>query len=118
MLLALQKLFMSRKAVEHPVPHFLIFDQPSQVYFPVKRAAKDDGEHELNDEDRIAVRKVFLALAAAVSALEGRLQIIVLDHADEGVWGTFQVLYSPRRGETKSSCLRGLEILKSRADGP
>ncbi|HGM5583874.1 TPA: DUF3732 domain-containing protein [Pseudomonas putida] len=87
MLLALQKLFMSRKAVEHPVPHFLIFDQPSQVYFPVKRAAKDDEEHELNDEDRIAVRKVFLALAAAVSASEGRLQIIVLDHADEGVWG-------------------------------
>lgn len=87
MLLALQKLFMANKTVEHPVPHFLIFDQPSQVYFPVKRAAKDEEEHELNDEDRIAVRKVFLALAAAVSASEGRLQIIVLDHADEGVWG-------------------------------
>ena len=50
-------------------------------------AAKADEEHELKDEDRIAVRKVFLALAAAVSASEGRLQIIVLDHADEGVWG-------------------------------
>lgn len=87
MLLALQKLFMSKKTVEHPVPHFLIFDQPSQVYFPVKRAAKTDEEHELNDEDRVAVRKVFSALASAVNSSGGRLQIIVLDHADGGVWG-------------------------------
>ncbi|UUT24095.1 DUF3732 domain-containing protein [Pseudomonas sp. T8] len=87
MLLALQKLFMSKKNVEHPVPHFLIFDQPSQVYFPVKRAAKNEEEHELDDEDRDAVRKVFVALAAAVNSSEGRLQIIVLDHADSGVWG-------------------------------
>ncbi|VVO64147.1 DUF3732 domain-containing protein [Pseudomonas fluorescens] len=87
MLLALQKLFLAKKTVEHPVPHFLIFDQPSQVYFPVKRAAQTDEEHELDDEDRIAVRKVFRALATAVNSSEGRLQIIVLDHADEGVWG-------------------------------
>jgi quinol monooxygenase YgiN len=33
------------------------------------------------------VRKVFRALATAVNSSEGRLQIIVLDHADEGVWG-------------------------------
>lgn len=87
MLLALQKLFMARKTVEHPVPHFLVFDQPSQVYFPVKRAAQVEEEHELNDEDRIAVRKVFKAFADAVNSSEGRLQIIVLDHADDGVWG-------------------------------
>ncbi|VVO01666.1 DUF3732 domain-containing protein [Pseudomonas fluorescens] len=88
MLLALQQLFMSKKHLEHPVPHFLIFDQPSQVYFPVKRAAKtEEDEHELDDEDRKAVRKVFLALAEAVNASDGRLQIIVLDHADEFVWG-------------------------------
>ncbi|WP_312944559.1 DUF3732 domain-containing protein [Stutzerimonas kunmingensis] len=87
MLLALQKLFMSRKTVEHPVPHFLVFDQPSQVYFPVKRAAQVEEEHELNDEDRIAVRKVFQAFADAVNTAQGRLQIIVLDHADVGVWG-------------------------------
>jgi hypothetical protein len=87
MLLALQKLFMAKKAVEHPVPHFLVFDQPSQVYFPVKRAAQVEEEHELNDEDRVAVRKVFKAFADAVNSSEGRLQIIVLDHADDGVWG-------------------------------
>ena len=87
MLLALQKLFMSKKTVEHPVPHFLVFDQPSQVYFPVKRAAQVEEEHELNDEDRVAVRKVFQAFANAVNTSQGRLQIIVLDHADVGVWG-------------------------------
>lgn len=90
MLLALQKLFMSKKSVEHPVPHFLVFDQPSQVYFPVKRAAQVEEEHELNDEDRIAVRKVFQAFADAVNTAQGRLQIIVLDHADIGVWGEIQ----------------------------
>lgn len=87
MLLALQKLFMNKKSGEHPVPHFLIFDQPSQVYFPVKRAVKDEEEHELGDEDRAAVRKVFQALATAVNDSKGHLQIIVLDHADSGVWG-------------------------------
>lgn len=87
MLLALQKLFMSKKTVEHPVPHFLVFDQPSQVYFPVKRAAQVEEEHELKDEDRVAVRKVFQAFADAVNTSQGRLQIIVLDHADVGVWG-------------------------------
>lgn len=57
------------------------------MYFPVKRAAKTDEKHELDDEDRLAVRKVITALALAVNSSEGRLQIIVLDHADEGVWG-------------------------------
>lgn len=88
MMLALQKLFMRNPAVEHPVPHLLIFDQPSQVYFPVKRTTQEiEQDAELNDEDRTAVRKVFLALAEAVNAADGRLQIIVLDHADDEVWG-------------------------------
>jgi len=88
MLLALQKLFLSKETKDHPVPHLLIFDQPSQVYFPVKRAAKDyEAGVDLNDEDRAAVRKVFVALGDAVRAAEGRLQIIVLDHAGDEVWG-------------------------------
>jgi hypothetical protein len=79
---------MRDPGVEHPVPHLLIFDQPSQVYFPVKRTTQEiEQDAELNDEDRAAVRKVFLALAEAVNAADGRLQIIVLDHADDEVWG-------------------------------
>ena len=92
MLLALQLYFL--KKTDHAVPHLLIFDQPSQVYFPVKSAARKsngggdglENEPVLDDEDRDAVRKVFSVLARGVNRAKGRLQIIVLDHAGSEVW--------------------------------
>jgi hypothetical protein len=86
--LALQKFFLTEP--HHYVPGLLIYDQPSQVYFP-KRTAGDDesdsAEVPLRDEDVEAVRKVFALLGSEVRAANGRLQIIVLDHAAEDVWG-------------------------------
>ncbi|MER8852864.1 DUF3732 domain-containing protein [Mesorhizobium australicum] len=86
LMLALQRYFLAEP--HHPVPGQLIFDQPSQVYFP-KRAAGDEGPDLIawRDQDVVAVRKVFALLGAEVTAAKGRLQIIVLDHADEDVWG-------------------------------
>ncbi|WP_171006486.1 DUF3732 domain-containing protein [Pseudomonas sp. 2FG] len=92
MLLALQLYFL--KSESHAVPHLLIFDQPSQVYFPIKRATRQTAEDEadgkkepsLDDENRDAVRKVFNVLARAVNGSKGCLQIIVLDHAGSEVW--------------------------------
>ena len=88
MTLALQKFFLAEP--HHFVPGLLIYDQPSQVYFP-KRAAGDDeldpAEVAWRDQDVDAVRKVFALLGSEVSAANGRLQIIVLDHAGEDVWG-------------------------------
>ena len=86
MTLALQKFFLTEP--HHPVPGMLVYDQPSQVYFP-KRAAGDEPIEPmaLRDEDVVAVRKVFELLGAEVFAAKGRLQVIVLDHADQGVWG-------------------------------
>jgi hypothetical protein len=88
--LALQAFFL--ETVIHPVPSFLIYDQPSQVYFP-KRLARDvadDSEFSLPDKDVQAVRSVFRVLGDEVTAAAGRLQIIVLDHAGEEVWGRLQ----------------------------
>ncbi|MFT4095699.1 MAG: DUF3732 domain-containing protein [Rhodoblastus sp.] len=84
--LALQSFFLTLP--HHPVPGLLIYDQPSQVYFP-RRAAGEEGEGPVawRDEDVVAVRKVFKLLGEQVAASKGRLQIIVLDHADEDVWG-------------------------------
>ncbi|WP_230646688.1 MULTISPECIES: DUF3732 domain-containing protein [unclassified Bradyrhizobium] len=84
--LALQKFFLTEP--QHFVPGFLVYDQPSQVYFP-KRAASDDTAEgfTLRDQDVVAVRKIFALLGREAEAAGGRLQIIVLDHADEGVWG-------------------------------
>lgn len=86
--LALQGYFLSKP--NHPVPGLLIYDQPSQVYFPVRRAGKaleEDLDPEWNNEDVAAVRKVFILFNYIIAKATGRLQIVVLDHADEEVWG-------------------------------
>jgi hypothetical protein len=59
-----------------------------QVYFP-RRTAGDEKADPVTwrDEDVVAVRKVFSLLGEQVAAANGRLQVIVLDHADEDVWG-------------------------------
>jgi hypothetical protein len=84
--LALQKFFLD--IPHHPVPGMLVYDQPSQVYFP-RRAAGEDVRDLVSwrDEDILAVRKVFKLLGEQVLAARGRLQVIVLDHAVEEVWG-------------------------------
>jgi hypothetical protein len=86
--LALQGYFLG--IPNHPVPALLIYDQPSQVYFPASRSRSNDPQEidpKWRDEDVIAVRKVFDLLARVVRKKEGRLQVIVLDHADDEVWG-------------------------------
>ncbi len=86
--LALQGYFL--RLPQHPVPALLIYDQPSQVYFPARRAgtlADDELDPTWKNEDIAAVRKVFALFDNIITKTEGRLQIIVLDHADEDVWG-------------------------------
>ncbi|MGJ4933600.1 DUF3732 domain-containing protein [Bradyrhizobium sp. HKCCYLRH3083] len=98
----LQRFFLDRK--DHPVPGLLIYDQPSQVYFP----RGFEGEHvssmgRSRDEDVAAVRKVFEALGKEVIEAKGRLQIIVLDHAGHDVWGEISgvTLAGEWRGDEK-----------------
>jgi hypothetical protein len=86
--LSLQQFFLEDPG--SPVPGFLVYDQPSQVYFPrrlagIRTAESDDPT--LEDEDIGAVRKVFTSLARFVAAAKNHLQVIVLDHAGESVWG-------------------------------
>lgn len=84
--LALQKFFLTEP--QHLVPSFLVYDQPSQVYFPKRNASDDTSDgYILRDQDVLAVRKVFALLGREAETAGGRLQIIVLDHADDGVWG-------------------------------
>ena len=84
--LALQKFFLIDTFA--PAPYLLIYDQPSQVYFPQRAVERQSPiDIEWKDQDVAAVRKVFLLLGKEVIAASGRLQVIVLDHADEDVWG-------------------------------
>jgi hypothetical protein len=87
MTLALQHFFIAQP--ESPVPAFLVYDQPSQVYFPrrVTRGDSEPADPNWGDEDVAAVRKVFEALGSAAHQVAPKLQIIVLDHAGSDVWG-------------------------------
>jgi hypothetical protein len=90
---ALQQFFL--RHAPHPVPGLLVYDQPSQVYFP-KRALKDDDEDarvEWEEDDIEQVRKVFKVLDKAVADAKGRLQILVMDHAHDEVWGNLPSVF-------------------------
>ena len=79
---ALQEYLVGLKNQYSPVPSFMVFDQPSQVYFPKirKMDTNDDVNYE-TDEDEEAVRKMFQTLADSVRSSNGFWQVIVLDHA-------------------------------------
>jgi hypothetical protein len=94
--LALHKWFRQKN---RPVPGFVIFDQPSQAYYPPDRDA--DGSIDiLKDEDQTAVLKLFKVIADAAAELAPNLQIIVMDHADlRPDWFASAVIERWRRGE-------------------
>ena len=85
LILALQHFFQSKSSVN--VPNFVIFDQPSQVYFPCTRYSFNEAEAQLNDDDKNAVRKIFETLSAFVKTAKFDIQIIVTEHADDDIWG-------------------------------
>ncbi|UNK57467.1 DUF3732 domain-containing protein [Pseudoxanthomonas daejeonensis] len=85
--LALQIYFL--KNPPSPVPALLVYDQPSQVYFPtMTKQQSGERDWKLTDQEDIqAVRRIFEALGKQVVAAKGALQVIILDHADQEVWG-------------------------------
>lgn len=93
--LALHEFFLSLPAC--PVPNFIVYDQPSQVYFPQRLADRKDAEPivepEWRDQDEEAVRKVFVAMSQAMAATSEGFQIIVLDHAAKSVWGGIPLVH-------------------------
>lgn len=70
-LLSLHEWFSEHRG---PVPRTLILDQPSQVYFP-----PDYGEPT---RDLSHLLNVYKAIVDTTRALEGALQVIVVEHAD------------------------------------
>jgi regulator of replication initiation timing len=75
--LALHKLF---RTLDRPVPAFLMLDQPSQAHYPTE---KDLGEISgAEDEDQIAVARLYRLLLDYCLALTPKMQIIVADHVD------------------------------------
>lgn len=86
-ILAFQQFYQTRGSVS--IPNFVVLDQPSQVYFPQLSQRSDDldKEVEIDDEDKSAVKKIFLALDQFLSDTNNCTQIIITEHADEDIWG-------------------------------
>src|SRR5690606_11266967 len=82
-LLAFHEFFLSVN--HHPTPSFIIFDQPTQVYFP-----ESTDNEETEGEDLSRVKRIFEALNSAIERTEGKLQIIVLEHVGKSVWDGFE----------------------------
>ena len=85
---SLQEFFISQN--NSCVPSFVIFDQPSQVYFPkLKRNIKSDIDLEpsYEDEDVDAVKNIFKAISNSIENTDGKWQAIILDHADDTIYG-------------------------------
>lgn len=70
---AFQKFFIQHN---RPVPAFLFLDQPSQVYFPVTMRELQPGS-----EDYKAVENIYTFINDRVNEENGKLQVIVVDHA-------------------------------------
>ncbi len=92
--LGLQEYFLRLRSC--PVPGFLVYDQPSQVYFPrrlAERAEEYEQDAPWRDQDVEAVRKILNGMASGIMHTNGALQVIVLDHAAELVWGGLPLVH-------------------------
>ena len=90
---SLQEYFTGQKTSS--VPSFVIFDQPSQVYFPkVKRESEEqDDDPKYEDEDVNAVTQMFKTVADSIIAKNGAWQGIILDHAERNIYGKIEGVY-------------------------
>jgi len=96
--LALAKWFICQ---HRPVGRFIFFDQPTQVYFPSEKSVTGKIEEIEKDEDREAVKKMFIWLFKVVEEeLSPHLQVIVTDHADiEEDWFQSAIVDEKWRGD-------------------
>jgi len=76
--LALHQWFAQRA---RPVPNFLFFDQPSQVYFPPDKDV-ESSTALLDDDERLAVSEMFRLIFDAVKEVAPGFQVVVTEHAD------------------------------------
>lgn len=111
-ILAFQQFFQKKGSVS--IPNFIVFDQPSQVYFPQHRTTIDsiNENKQLADEDKEAVRKAFVAMSNFLKRMNYEVQIIVTEHADEDVWGGVESVHLVERWRGKGNKLIPQEWLQ------
>lgn len=100
-LLALHEHFLT---VSHsPVPQYLVIDQPSQAFFPealpsrVPRGKRGNAEQVTPSDDIARVNRIFSALSDASKRSDSRVQLIIIDHADEMTWAGIENVHVVER---------------------
>ena len=94
--LALHRYFVRQR---RPVPHFVMFDQPSKAWYPPDVTPMEAG-HFATDTDREAVLRIYRLMYDVVSELAPGLQLIVCDHANLAEdWFQNSIQHEWRRGE-------------------
>lgn len=85
-IMSLHRVFVD---ADRPVPRFAFIDQPSQVSFPSDRDTTGRleiaAEGRPIDKERATVLRMFEFLRDVVAAVDGKLQIILTEHADPEV---------------------------------
>lgn len=107
--LALHEYLLDRGSIS-PVPTFLVIDQPSQVFFPSDSfedlteeepideidahieqldGRKDQGDRARrnSDHDLQRTKRIFETIGRWHQRTSGKVQVIVLEHADATAWG-------------------------------
>lgn len=77
--LALAKWFIEQS---RPVGRFIFFDQPTQAFYPADKTGDGDLSEIQNNEDRLAVIRLYKLIFEVVDSLSPGLQVIITDHAD------------------------------------
>ncbi|WP_168207753.1 DUF3732 domain-containing protein [Spirosoma sp. KCTC 42546] len=73
---ALHKYFIIN---DRPVPNFLLIDQLSQAYFPPEKDTGTGNTEQSSDE--VAIKRLFDFVFRRVEELDGKFQVILIDHA-------------------------------------
>ena len=85
-LLGLHEYFykLNESSKKNYIPSFIIFDQPSQVYYPEQTEDSDEKEIDLKDlED---TKEIFRACIEFMNRTNDKVQVIILEHANPSVW--------------------------------
>ncbi len=89
-LLALHEYFLSLKAKNH-TPSFILFDQPSQAYFPDPTLLDSKNSTNKRSDDLERVKAIFRAFSEFLKRSDKKCQIIVLEHASKDYWGDVEL---------------------------
>ena len=68
-----------------------------------------EDQASLKDEDKEAVQKIFTTLSKYIVDTKTKVQIIVMEHADEDVWGEIENIHLVKRWRSNNEKLVPVE---------